>query len=333
MKIWFPVITTNSGSDVFIKRLSAALKKLGIQTQASWFHRAFELAPFLLSGVRPPKGTAVIHAGTWSGFSFKRAQIPLVVTEHQGVFGSGNRPYRNIAQKIYHNVLIKRYVLASFKAASAVTTVSRFSASGLKKTLGFGAGEVIYNFVDTALFTPANEVLPSRRFRLLFVGNPSQLKGAHLLPQIMQKLGEKFELHFTAGLKNLSPGLSAENIICIGRLAKSEELIAAYQRCHAVLLPTYFEGFGYAALEAMACGKPVIASDNTALPEVVKHGVSGLLCPTGNIDAFVSACRYLAENPMACRAYGNAGRQRAEALFSESVVVPQYIQLYERLLA
>jgi glycosyltransferase involved in cell wall biosynthesis len=81
----------------------------------------------------------------------------------------------------------------------------------------------------------------------------------------------------------------------------------------------------------MACGKPVIASNSSAIPEVVEDGVTGILCPTGDIEAFATACRYMAAHPEVAQRYGNAGRQRALAIFSEEVIVPQYIALYERL--
>jgi glycosyltransferase involved in cell wall biosynthesis len=153
-----------------------------------------------------------------------------------------------------------------------------------------------------------------------------------MLAPIMRQLGAQFQLKFTSGLKAIKTRTIVEkNMIPLGRLSNDDDLVKAYQNCDAILLPTCFEGFGYAALEAMACGKPVIASDNSALPEVVQDGVTGILCPTNDIEAFVAACRFLAENPEIGKKYGEAGRARVERLFSEEIIIPQYIALYEKL--
>ena len=96
----------------------------------------------------------------------------------------------------------------------------------------------------------------------------------------------------------------------------------------ALLFPSRFEGFGLAPLEAMACGKPVITSDNSALPEVVKDRVTGILCPTDDVKAFAKACISLAENLEILRAYGKAARARVEELFAETKIVLKYIKLY-----
>jgi glycosyltransferase involved in cell wall biosynthesis len=120
-------------------------------------------------------------------------------------------------------------------------------------------------------------------------------------------------------------------MIPLGRITDDGELIKAYQQSDALLFPSRLEGFGYVALEAMACGKPVIAGANSALPEVVENGVTGLLCPTDDVHAFADACRRLAGDPEMVREYGEAARRRAEEVFSEDIIVPQYIRLYEQI--
>ena len=98
------------------------------------------------------------------------------------------------------------------------------------------------------------------------------------------------------------------------------------------MFPSRFEGFGYVALEAMACGKPVVATNSTSIPEVVDNGTTGILCPTDDIESFVAACRKLAADRGLCGRMGEAGRKRAVEEFSEEVIVSQYIDLYRSLL-
>jgi glycosyltransferase involved in cell wall biosynthesis len=120
-------------------------------------------------------------------------------------------------------------------------------------------------------------------------------------------------------------------MVLLGRLSE-KELIDEYQKCDALLFPSRFEGFGYVALEAMSCGKPVVATDSSSIPEVVENGVSGLLCPIDDIEAFVNACSQLEENKELCVKTGEEGRKRAVEVFSEDEIVGQYIDLYSNLL-
>lgn len=332
MKIWFPVVTGSSGTDIFTLRLANALQRRGIDAHITWFSTHHQFLPGLLKRTTAPAGTKVIHVNAWNGFAFKRPGTPLVVTEHQGVFGTRHRRYRSRWQALYHLTVVRAYVRASLRAASAVTAVSRYAAEGLKRTLGYNFAVPIYNFIDCQAFAPA----PGRRepgpFRLLFVGNWSYLKGSGVLTAVMRQLGSSFELRFTSGLKDISPKGTSDNMVSLGMLTRQEDLIREYQNCDAVIVPSFFEGFGYVALEAMACGKPVIASNTSAITEVVDDGITGILCKTGDVDSFIAACRQLAANPDMAQRYGYVGRQRALTLFSEDVVIPQYVALYESLL-
>ena len=119
----------------------------------------------------------------------------------------------------------------------------------------------------------------------------------------------------------------------LGRLDGSHALVTAYQNCCAVIVPSRFEGFGLTALEAMACGTPVVASDTSGLREVLAKGNAGVLCPPGSVDAFVRAIRELCENSVVENTRGMSGRERALECYSEARVIPEYTSLYERLLA
>jgi glycosyltransferase involved in cell wall biosynthesis len=227
--------------------------------------------------------------------------------------------------------MIEPFETRSYQAADAVTAVSKFSADSVQRAAGIKHVYPIHNWVDVNRFQPAPVVRPQnlRPFRLLFVGKPSRSKGADLLAPIMQQLGQDFELRVAGRIDPAQSAHYPANIHVLGWL-NEEQLIRAYQNCDGLLLPSRSEGFGYAALEAMACGKPVIGSNATALPEVVAHGVTGLLCTPGDITAFVAACRYLAHNPEEHRQMGEAARQRALEQFSETIAMTQYLELIDR---
>lgn len=333
MKIWLPAIRAGSGADVYTIRLADALGKRGIEAEIRWYSKWLELAPFFLLSARAPLNVDVVVANSWNGYAFKQTGIPLVIIEHHCVFDPLYRPYESLSQYLYHRFLIKPYEQASLAKADAVVAVSRFTADSLKASMGFERARVIYNWIDIEKFKPKpspDKNRGKRPFRLLYVGNLSRRKGADLLAPVMRALGDDFELLYTAGLRPSARMNSPANMISLGRLDETK-LIEAYRDCDALLFPSRFEGFGYVALEAMACGKPVIASNSSSLPEVVEDGVCGILCEPDNVNAFAQACRRLAEGPPLCRRMGEAARERAVRLFSEEAIVPQYIQLFEEL--
>ncbi len=333
MKVWLPMIRGGSGADIFATRLAAALQRRGVTTKISWFPIYFQFAPFLLSSVPAPPGTDIIHALSWSGFAFHRKNIPLVVTEQLDVLDPGYRPYKSFAQAAYHQILIRPFVKASFKAARAVTAVSHATANSLRSLLGQREIHVIYNSVDTSVFCPhPKQREPSMPMRLLFVGNLTSRKGVDLLIPIMKELGPRFELHYTAGLRDRKLQTAEPNMIPVGRLTGDQTLLSLYRKCDALLFPSRLEGLPIAPLEAMACGTPVIAARTSSLPEVIESEVCGFLCDLDDPDSFVSACRRLENDPQLLRTLGEGARRRAEKVFSEEVVVPQYIALYEKLL-
>jgi N-acetyl-alpha-D-glucosaminyl L-malate synthase BshA len=100
-----------------------------------------------------------------------------------------------------------------------------------------------------------------------------------------------------------------------------------------VLLPSELESFGLSALEAMACGVPVVGSDAGGLPEVVKHTESGFLLPVGDVEGMAARTLEILKDDERRREMGQAGRHRAESLFSADRVVSKYESMYERVLA
>jgi glycosyltransferase involved in cell wall biosynthesis len=333
MRVWLPAIHGGSGVDVHTRRLALALQGHGVGVQVSWFSTFYQFVPYSLAFTSPPSGTNVIHALSWSGFAFKKTNIPLVVTEQLDVLDPTYRPYKSTAQAVFHQAFVRRFMQKSFAAASAVTAVSRATALSLAHTVNLRSAQVIPNFVNTQIFRPPiGAPNSSEIFKLLFVGNLTRRKGANLLPPIMKQLGNRFELRFTTGLRDGSIRNIPTNMKSIGRLTDDLQLVRAYHECDALLFPSRLEGLPIAPLEAMACGKPVIAARASSMPEVIVHDMTGLLCEPDNVNQFVEACRTLAASPKTRQQYGDAARERVERIFSEDVIVPQYIALYESLI-
>jgi glycosyltransferase involved in cell wall biosynthesis len=97
-------------------------------------------------------------------------------------------------------------------------------------------------------------------------------------------------------------------------------------------MPSIWEGFGLVLLEAMAAGRPIVASRVATIPEVVVDGETGLLVPAGNPLALAEALAGLAHDPVRARQIGEAGRQRLRREFSIEKMVGDTELLYRELL-
>src|SRR5699024_8736491 len=100
------------------------------------------------------------------------------------------------------------------------------------------------------------------------------------------------------------------------------------ERAEIVVVPSFGEGFGMVALEAMERGRAVIASDVGGLPEIVAAGETGLIVPPGDVSALAAAIVELAGDPVRAAVFGAAGRERALAEFSQERCTERIEKLY-----
>jgi glycosyltransferase involved in cell wall biosynthesis len=132
------------------------------------------------------------------------------------------------------------------------------------------------------------------------------------LEALSLELGIRERVHFTG------PRLDVPSVI---------------QRMDVFVLPSLYEGFGIAILEAMAAGKPVVATRVGGIPEFVESGKSGLLVEAGNAESLAGAIRRLLEQPKLAGALARAGKERAGTLFSIERSVREHEALYDLCLA
>ena len=116
-------------------------------------------------------------------------------------------------------------------------------------------------------------------------------------------------------------------------LGAQEDVIPLLSAADLFLLPSAQESFGLAALEAMACEVPVVASNVGGLPEVISHGVSGFLRDPGDLDGMAGDAIALLTDPVLHRTIADAARARVRDEFCVDRVVPMYERYYERVLA
>jgi len=119
-----------------------------------------------------------------------------------------------------------------------------------------------------------------------------------------------------------------KSVLFLGKHAAVEELLAC---ADLFLLPSESESFGLAALEAMACGAPVVASNAGGIPEVVSHGETGFLFPVGDVEAMAEAGTALLTDEALWDRLSRNSRARAVEHFAAERVVPLYEAEYRRL--
>ncbi len=205
-----------------------------------------------------------------------------------------------------------------------VMTVSQSSAGEIERWFGIPAKRVsvVYNGTDTETFRPVPRKVETD---LIFVGRTEDRKKG--IPYLLHALActkPKITLKIVDGRiprDGLVPRKLAElglarRVVLVERMLSVPELVSEYSSARIALVPSFFEGFGFPASEAMACGLPVIASDRGALPEVVgTSGEAGLLVPFRDAGALATAIEALALDPVRAAAMGQAARRRIERTF------------------
>jgi glycosyltransferase involved in cell wall biosynthesis len=119
-----------------------------------------------------------------------------------------------------------------------------------------------------------------------------------------------------------------EDVEFLGLLSDVRDL---WRQCDLALQlsSTFIESFGMVALEAMACGRPVIGTVNGAIPEVIADGVTGTLIGPGDVSQLVRVLVEYAEHPELCIERGDAGRRRASEAFHIDQCAEAYIRCFE----
>lgn len=172
--------------------------------------------------------------------------------------------------------------------------------------------------VQIEAFRPAPRA-ENRPFRVLFAGQLTQRKGLSYALEGFRKAalpGAEFVLVGpVVGSGRPWGGLSG--VRQVGRVPFGD-LPSQFQQCDVFLLPSLVEGLPQTLLEAMACGLPVVVSENTAGPEVVTDGSHGYVVPIRDSDSIAERLRELHDHPEWRRAMGAEARRKAEELSGDA---------------
>lgn len=332
MGIWFPTIKTGTGSEVYTLELVKALQNKGVIAEITWLPHRAEYAPWSVRRLEIPAWATIVHVNSWFPIHLikgLKSEVSVVVTVHHCVHDEKFDFYKTFLQRLYHKWWVLFQERVNLRRANRIIAVSQYTADQVKSVFGESEVSVIYNALNSdSYFVPNSSRKQHVPFRLLYVGSWSRRKGVDLLSPIMQKLGEEFELMIVNDFCKVKEAFSLENIEIIPRAASKSDLIKIYADADALLFPTRLEGFGLVALEAQATGLPIIASNCSALPEVVKDGYSGILCPMDDVSAFVKAIRTLRENPGLWNRLVDGAYENAQENFSSEKMTDAYLEIY-----
>lgn len=168
-------------------------------------------------------------------------------------------------------------------------------------------------------------------FTFLLLGRDPHRKGADLAMAAVGRLrGRGVDARLWLVGDPSYPGHTGEGVEGWGPVSRSRVFEDFFARADAVLVPSRAEGFGFAAVEAMGHGLPVVASRRDTLPEIL--GEAGILVEPGSVEALGHAMEDLAGDPGSARALGAAGRARFEARFTRRAAREKLGELYRGLL-
>ena len=233
----------------------------------------------------------------------------------------------------------------SIEESDGVTTVSRFLKEktltnyNIQKEI-----EVIYNFIDTEIYKPIEDqcyrshIAPNGEKVLVHTSNFRTVKRVtdtiRVLAQVKKDVPTKLVLIGDGPERSECERLAREldvqkDVIFLG---KQDALIEPLNASDIFLMPSQSESFGLSALEAMACGKPVISSSVGGLPELILHNETGYIAEFGDTDRMAKYAIELLTNEKKYKNFAKNSRSRAVNSFDKKLILPKYIKYYEKVL-
>jgi N-acetyl-alpha-D-glucosaminyl L-malate synthase BshA len=192
----------------------------------------------------------------------------------------------------------------------------------------------IYNFVNCDLYKPSPERSTAVK-RLIHISNFRPVKRVldciRILAEVRKEVAA--ELYMVGDGPDRSPAEHLARELGVYRhttfLGKQNHVERLIPLAHALLLPSEMESFGLAALEAMACGVPPVATRVGGVPELITDGVDGYLEPVGDIKAQAARAIQLLSDDKLHATIAEAARKTATSRFCTDLIIPKYERYYE----
>jgi glycosyltransferase involved in cell wall biosynthesis len=279
---------------------------------------------------------------SWGLLGIQATGVPVVSVIHHPLhldreadFAVDPPFWKRVRRTLYFPLFMQQQVAPRL---ARIVTVSEASRREIERCFGIPEKEVrvVHNGTDAELFRPT----PGKRIEtdLLFVGRTEDrkkgigtlLQALALLPGVTLKIVDgRIPDHGLVPTLIRRYGLE-DRVVLEKRWFELADLIAEYSTARAAVVPSHFEGFGFPASEAMACGLPVIANAAGALPEVVgSDGHAGRLVPPRDPQALADAIRDVLADPARCATMGRNARERVQRVFRWSDAAAQLVDVFE----
>ena len=226
----------------------------------------------------------------------------------------------------------------SIERSDGITTISEYMRQrtvdffGVKNPI-----EVIHNFVNCSLYRPEEEARSKGRKRILHISNFRPVKRVldciYAFAEVRRDVDAELVMAGDGPERGPAERLArelgvSEHIRFLGKQDHMERLIP---RMHVLHLPSEMEAFGLAALEAMACGVPPVATLTGGVPDLITHGVDGYMEPVGDIKAQAGRIRNLLTDEKLHESMAEAARKTALRRFCTDLLIPKYEAYYQQI--
>ncbi|MGQ9565286.1 MAG: glycosyltransferase family 4 protein [Candidatus Bathyarchaeales archaeon] len=304
----------------------------------------------------------VLHANVTSDLSLTKnlVKTPRIVTIHHlakttfaTVNASPSRFFGNLQEETSMIFWIEKKLVDLDRIvtnrADKVIAVSQFTKNALTSAYRIPLQKihVIYNGIYSDQYTCTKAEIEEAKqnlnienaFTILYVGRVEQRKGLIYLLEAFARLAKDYICKLIiAGdgkqtqLKQHAQTLGIkEKIIFTGKV-DHDTLKRLYNICDVFVLPSLLEGFGLTILEAMAAGKPVVATNVGGIPEIMKNNVHGKLVEPKNPQQLSTMLKFFLENPKTSRKIGEHNRKYVQERFSWAKTAKETTLLYETLI-
>lgn len=279
----------------------------------------------------------------WGLLGIQATGVPVVSVIHHPLHIDRAADYAidpsfamRVKRTLYFPLLMQQFVA---RRLARIVTVSEASRAEIERHFGIPEKEipVVHNGTDLETFRP----IPGTPLEtdLLFVGRTDdRKKGIGTLLEAMTLLPESVTLKIVDGRigeRSLVPRLLRRHrlggrVVLQRRMLTIPELVAQYSTARVAVVPSFFEGFGFPASEAMACGLPVVANAAGALPEVVgTDGEAGRLVAPRDPRALAAAIADVLADPERAARMGRAARERVARLFRWREAALRLVDVFE----
>ena len=198
------------------------------------------------------------------------------------------------------------------------------------------------NPIDINFFKPNPDTALNDPENILYVGRLEFRKGVHTLIRAFSYIQDDFPkakltiIGSDCGMsgylfEKIAKLKYPKQVTWLGSIPR-EGLPEYYQRSSVCVVPSIWENYPYVCLEAMACAKPVIASDIGGLRSMIRHGENGLLFAPGSSRQLAQNLIHLLKNPQLIDKFGKAARKDIEEKYAPQIIAKATLQIYESLL-